>query len=80
MSATMSTSGIASTSDSDAQAGIQSRQPSGEVIVQAGEVTIYDAEAKPILFKSLYNTDGQNKGVIIIFIRHFFCGVWPSPH
>ena len=31
------------------------------MIVQAGEVTVYDAEAKPTLFKSLYNANRKRK-------------------
>lgn len=62
------------------QAGVgdEYRTPSGDVIKKAGEVTIHNAEAKSVLFKSLYNADnGQRKRVMIIFIRHFFCGVSP---
>ena len=77
MSATMSASGNAGPSANDAQARAQYRRPSEQVIVQAGEVTVYDAEAKPTQFKSLYdaNGNGKRKHVMIIFIRHFFCGV-----
>lgn len=68
-------SGNVSPSGNDARTGAQYRLPSEEVIRQAGEVTIYDAEAKPVPFKSLYKADDQRKRVMIIFIRHFFCGV-----
>lgn len=70
-------SGNVSPSGNDARTGAQYRLPSEEVIRQAGEVTIYDAEAKPVPFKSLYKADDQRKRVMIIFIRHFFCGVCP---
>ena len=58
-------------------AGAQYKLPSKEMVKQAGEVTIYDAAAKPILFKSLYSSNGWRKRVMVIFIRHFFCGVGP---
>ena len=63
----------------DAEVGThaQYKLPSMEVVKQAGEVTIYDAAAKPILFKSLYSSNGRQKRVMISFIRHFFCGVGP---
>jgi hypothetical protein len=46
---------------------------------KAGKVEIYDAAGKAIVFKSLYNAEpGEHKRVMVIFIRHFFCGVGRS--
>jgi hypothetical protein len=63
--------------DAEVGVGAQYKLPSEEVVKQAGEVTIYDAAAKPMLFKSLYSSNGRRKRVMVIFVRHFFCGVGP---
>ena len=58
--------------------GNEYRIPSDDVIKKAGKVIVMDAEAKPVLFKSLYGAAaGQCRRAMVIFIRHFFCGVSP---
>ena len=47
--------------------------PSADVLQQAGDLKIKDESGNGIAFKSLY--EGQSGRQLIIFIRHFFCGV-----
>ena len=51
--------------------------PSEQTLSEAGELMIKDEYGKEVPFKSLYEgKDGQR---LIIFIRHFFCGVRTFP-
>ena len=51
--------------------------PNAQTLEEAGELKIKDEYGKEIQFKNLYaNKQGQQN--LIIFIRHFFCGVCPS--
>ena len=48
--------------------------PNAKTLEEAGELKIKDEYGKEIQFKNLYaNKQGQQN--LIIFIRHFFCGV-----
>ena len=47
--------------------------PSQETLHEAGELMIKDEYGKEVPFKSLYEGKGGQR--LIIFIRHFFCGV-----
>jgi hypothetical protein len=51
--------------------------PSREMIEEAAEIPILDADGKERPFKSLYTSSNahEKKRVLIIFVRHFFCGV-----
>jgi hypothetical protein len=53
--------------------------PSKAVLDRAADLTVDDAQGQAISFKDLYQVEpGHSRRVMIIFIRHFFCGV--SPH
>lgn len=45
---------------------------------EAGELQLKDENGKEVPFKSLY--EGQPGRQLIIFIRHFFCGVHHAHH
>lgn len=65
--------------------------PSAEAIAAAGEIPVYDAEGNKVLFKTLYShtpEEGEGGGeaqrrqggdvdvvTMIVFIRHFYCGL-----
>lgn len=51
--------------------------PSLETLHEAGELMIKDEYGKEVPFKSLY--EGKKGQQLIIFIRHFFCGVRTYP-
>lgn len=49
--------------------------PSSSVLETAADLPVFDLDGKTIPFKSLYWVNGRDsKKVMIIFIRHFFCG------
>ena len=47
--------------------------PSAETLKEAGELMLKDEYGKEVQFKTLY--EGKSGQRLIIFIRHFFCGV-----
>lgn len=50
--------------------------PSKSTLEQAADLPVFRADGKTVPFKSLYWSDAsKRKTVMIIFIRHFFCGV-----
>jgi hypothetical protein len=52
--------------------------PSKSILERAADLTIDDARGQAVPFKELYRAEpGQRRHVMIIFIRHFFCGVSP---
>ena len=52
--------------------------PSKAVLDRAADLTVDDAQGQAISFKDLYQVEpGHSRRVMIIFIRHFFCGVSP---
>ena len=54
--------------------------PSKSILDKAADLTIIDARGQAIPFKELYRVrPGLRRRVMVIFIRHFFCGVRPSP-
>ncbi len=48
--------------------------PTADSLREIDDLVVLDAEGKPHTFKSLYTSAPR---VLIIFIRHFFCGVRP---
>ena len=50
--------------------------PTAEALASAGDIPVYDAAGNSRLFKSLFSVgDVVGDRQLIIFIRHFFCGV-----
>jgi len=47
-------------------------KPDEKILQEAGELEILDESGKAITFDQLYNTENRQ---VIVFIRHFFCGV-----
>ena len=47
--------------------------PDASTLKEAGELSIKDENGKEIQFKSLY--EGKPGRQLIVFIRHFYCGV-----
>lgn len=59
--------------------------PSQETIRRIGDYIVLDRHGKTHTFKSLYTGRNVARRVLIIFVRHFFCGVsfleaFTSPH
>lgn len=49
--------------------------PSAETIRRIGDYIVLDRHGKTHTFKSLYTGRNVARRVLIIFVRHFFCGV-----
>lgn len=50
--------------------------PSNKDISKAADLPVLDSDGSSHPFKSLYTeTDGKPKRALIVFVRHFFCGV-----
>ena len=47
-------------------------KPDEKTLREAGELEVLDESGKAITFDQLYNTENRQ---VIVFIRHFFCGV-----
>lgn len=55
---------------------VSTELPSQADLRKAGEIPVLAADGTSRPFKSLYSgEDGQAKRVLVIFVRHFFCGV-----
>lgn len=54
---------------------VSAEKPSAEDIKKVEDLPILDVEGKTHPFKSLYTSELGFKRVLILFIRHFFCGV-----
>jgi hypothetical protein len=53
--------------------------PTQDTLDKAADLTVLgiDGASKP--FKNLYSGEGAASRVLIVFVRHFFCGVSHSP-
>ena len=60
------------TGDFDGDIKVSNKPPSKAELQKVAHLPLLDASGKSHTFKSLY--DGKRK-VLIVFIRHFFCGV-----
>lgn len=49
--------------------------PTEAALSEAGEIMIKDKDGKEIPLKSLYTGKPADERQLLIFIRHFFCGV-----
>ena len=64
--------------DFDGEVSTTSELPSAETIKKIENYIILDRDGKSRKFKSLYNRRNVARRVLVIFIRHFFCGVCRS--
>jgi hypothetical protein len=53
--------------------------PTEKDLSKVEDLLILDAQGKSRPFKELYDASGVAPRQLIIFIRHFFCGVSPPP-
>ena len=49
--------------------------PSVDTIRKVEDYTVFDNKCEKHSFKSIYDGPGSTERVLVIFIRHFFCGV-----
>jgi len=65
--------------DFDGQVTTNDDIPPPERIREVEEYMLLDKDGKTHSFKSLYNGKNVARRVLVIFIRHFFCGVSFNP-
>lgn len=63
------------TGDFTGDIDVSNRLPSKEDLGRAADMPVVDGSGKLHLFKSLHSSPDSPMRVLIIFIRHFFCGV-----
>lgn len=55
---------------------VDDKPPSAGDLAKAGKVEVFDAEGNKHRFADLVTDgDGRGKRVLVVFVRHFFCGV-----
>ena len=54
---------------------VNNKIPSKSDLEKCAELPILDVNKKSLPFKSLYTSENGGRRVLVIFIRHFFCGV-----
>ncbi|OAR05961.1 hypothetical protein LLEC1_05115 [Akanthomyces lecanii] len=60
--------------DFDGQVATNDEIPSDATIAKVADYVLLDKHGKSHTFKSLYNSRNGARRVLVIFIRHFFCG------
>lgn len=51
------------------------KPPSADVIKKVEDYMVLDKQGQKLSFKSIYDGPDSTERVLVIFIRHFFCGV-----
>lgn len=49
--------------------------PSTQMLAEAADIEVLDHKGQPHLFRSVYDGEEASSRVVVVFIRHFFCGV-----
>lgn len=61
--------------DFDGELATTGDLPSREVLDKIKDYIVLDRDGKTHTFKSLYSGPNVARRVLVIFVRHFFCGV-----
>lgn len=61
--------------DFDGQVATNDELPSDATLAKVADYVLLDKHGKTHTFKSLYNSPNGARRVLVVFIRHFFCGV-----
>ena len=54
---------------------VSNKLPSKGDLERIADLPVLDGMGKAHTFKTLYSSTGEGRRVLVIFIRHFFCGV-----
>ena len=68
------------TGDFSGDIDVSSKLPSQKDLENVADLTVLDVDGQPHAFKTLHPSDDGPQRVLIIFIRHFFCGVSTGPY
>jgi hypothetical protein len=61
--------------DFEGNVAVDDSLPSSEAVKQCEDMLVLDSKGASHSFKSLYSGDGVAPRQLIIFVRHFYCGV-----
>ena len=61
--------------DFDGEVATNNELPSQETLRKVEDYVVLDSHGQPHPFKSLYSGRNAARRVLIVFVRHFFCGV-----
>jgi hypothetical protein len=76
---TSSKTQVDNTADFQGEVCTNNNLPTQADLKRIENLNVLDQDGKPVPFKNLYSGPNVAKRVLIIFIRHFFCGV-RTPH
>lgn len=63
------------TGDFSGDIDVSSKLPSQKDLENVADLPVLDVDGQPHPFKTLHTSQDGPQRVLIIFIRHFFCGV-----
>jgi hypothetical protein len=72
---TSSKTQVDNTADFEGEVSTNNNLPTQNDLKRLENFNVLDQDGKPVPFKNLYSGPNVAKRVLIIFIRHFFCGV-----
>jgi hypothetical protein len=74
------TNGVDNTADFAGEVNTNNEIPGQDVLRKIQDLSVLDREGRAVPFRSLYEGPNVTRRVLVIFIRHFFCGVcFPPP-
>lgn len=68
------------TGDFSGDIDVSSKLPSQKDLENVADLPVLDVDGQPHAFKTLHSSQDGPQRVLIIFIRHFFCGVSTCPY
>ena len=69
----------ATTAEFQGDVDVSNDVPTQEELASVADLVVLAADGRSRPFKSLYAGDGVAKRMVVIFVRHFFCGVRVLP-
>lgn len=70
---------VDNTAEFEGEVNTNNDLPTQQTLQKIQNLPILDADGKSIPFKNLYTGPNVARRVLVIFIRHFYCGVSLSP-
>jgi hypothetical protein len=66
---------VDNTAEFNGEVATNNELPSPELVKKIGEFMVLDKDGKSLPFRNIYSGPNVVRRVLVIFIRHFFCGV-----
>ena len=75
LSTKMSSCGFDPSAEFQGDLAVSDDVPTQETLDKAADLPVLGADGSSHPFKSLYSGEGVARRVLVVFVRHFFCGV-----